>query len=106
MTLRAPRHDKAAPGVRNALRMSATTREEIHAANPNIGRRDLNRALGRMLKTGVITGEEGSYALAPYAEIESEYQALLAKVRVVPKAPTVCDWQLARVVDQALRGWR
>ena len=106
MTLRAPRTDKAAPGVRNALRMSATTREEIHAANPAIGKRDLNRALRRMLKTGVITGTEGAYALAPYAEIESEYQALLAKARVVPREAPVTDWSMAIAVNQALVGWR
>lgn len=106
MTLRAPRPDKAAPGVRQALRMSATTREEIHAACPGIDRRDLNRALRRMLVTGVITGTEGSYALAPHAEIESDYQRALAKLRVVPKEAPVCDWRAAIAVDQALRGWR
>lgn len=96
----------AAPGVRQALRLGATTREEVHAANPAVGKCDLNRALRRMLKTGVITGTEGSYALAPHAEDEGEYQRALARLRVVPKAPTVADWHLAVAVNQALLGWR
>ena len=110
--MKAPGEKSKASTIRDALRGSPLTREQVRAQVPGMQRNSINRALRDMCVSGAVDTDGELFWLSPGIGSEAGYRDYLRevrrnalRVRDNPAAGTF-DRMRAEAVDAAIRSWR